>query len=210
MSWRVLLLILALVSAELIISAVVSNPNWIMSQINQERESIIHWVGYDNTRKIINKADTWYVALFQDSGVESSTNAFFIPEQSGFEDVADIDEKGQYIISILQEQLFVIWGQCYYALQRLSLLMEWFPYILLLLVPAVIDGAMTREIKKISYGFTSELRYVFGYKILITLLIIPFVYLFSPIAISTLAIPIWTVTLAVAALLMSSNLQKWI
>lgn len=209
MTWRTLLLILILMCGEMLANVLICEPSWMLGQINKERESISAWIGYDKTMEVVKASDSVYKKYFKDSGIESMAYAVFVPTFSGFDPKNETGKRGKYFFDKIDDQLTVLWSNVYYAIQRIRLIIEWLPYMLPILLPAIIDGAMQRETKKVSYGYTSEFRYNSGHKALTLLVIIPFLYLLCPIAVSPLAVPIWALALSIVAVVMSANFQKW-
>ena len=108
----------------------------------------------------------------------------------------------------LRGRLDVIWGAFAQALQRLALLLAWWPFLALLLVAALGDGWLRRRIRQYGFVYASPLAHHTALWVLLTLWIGVGLLLFAPIPIPALAIPVIGVITAVCVDLVLTNAQK--
>lgn len=205
---RTSILWLLAVLLEMLLIALFVSASWVNAQIKEERSAIFSWLGKETTTNIIESTNNSYRYFFQATGLVEGSYEIFIPNKEQIQASAGMETLGKPVFVWFKERLDAFWITIYHSFQRLFTLLEWLPYMLPLLLPAVIDGAMQREIKKVTYGYASPVRYHTAFHLLLALIFLPFIYMFFPIAVTPIIIPIWALLLAIVLLVLSANIQK--
>lgn len=207
---RSILLWLFAVMLELLLICIFVNATWVSAQIEEERSFTLKRLGMDTTMQIVNASNDAYEYLFKKSGIAAGSYKLLIPSHEQRAASMGLESLGMGAFEWLKGRIDTFWISIYHSLQRLFTLLQWFPYLLPLLVPAIIDGLTQREIKKVSYGYASPVKYHTAFHLLVALIFVPLLYLFFPIAVTPLVVPVWAFVLAAVLLMLSANIQKQI
>lgn len=203
---RVLLIAIVFVLAEVIGVLLFANRTTIEHQIAIEYERTAAVMGAARAQRIYDDARRAFGAWLLDTGVYQRSYDLFVPARRTETEDAQPLGRG---IAWVADRLDAMWATTFRAFQRGALFAAWFPYTLLLLVPASIDGWVQRAIKRDCFGHTSTLSYsIAGYAI-VGLVLIPFFLLFLPAPASPLLAPAWAVAAAVAIVIFASNTRKY-
>lgn len=207
---RSLFIMLLVLTIEVVAVGVLTPNDWLHTSIIEERDKVSNWLGDETTDNLVLKTNRWYKDIFVDTGLVHASYGF-IPTEDDREHSGGLGEFGRYdIFPVAKERIDVLWAAIYQSIQRMSLFILWSPYMLPLFIPAVIDGLSVRQIKKVSYGYASPVRYHTAYHFIVVLLAaIPF-YLALPFAVTPLVVPVWAAAFSFSVMLMLTNLQKQI
>lgn len=182
------------------------NQPWVKGQIVKERQLMVGTLGLTSARQVVQEANATYQAGFVRTGMEAESYRMFAPQPSQTRGPTwnGLDRyTGKFI-----KRLDTFWLAVYQATVRVTLLAQWLPYLLPLLLPALVEGFCRREVKKTNYGYTSPNRFHAASHGLIALVFLPILYLFLPIAITPLVVPVWGIALAALLIVLGANLQK--
>lgn len=95
----------------------------------------------------------------------------------------------------------------YVLVHRLFVLLIWTGVLLPVFVAAVIDGLVSRAIKRVEFGAIRPAAFVATATAVIPLLMAPFVYLVVPLPVSPLVAPLWAMVTVLPLALLVSNMQ---
>lgn len=196
-----------LVFVEAVVISTFLSTSWIYDQIKEERKDTYVWLGADVSDKVVGRADKIFTAVFKDTGIMPMSYKLFLPKDKS----DDQDFKREEMVSLVEifiDRLDAIWASMYQATQRLSLFIEWLPYLLPFVIPCLVDGYGIREIKKLNYGYASAVRYHMAIHIIIAMIFAPLVYMFIPLAIPPQIIPYWLLVTGLMAIMLVANIQK--
>jgi len=166
-------------------------------------------MGLDTYRWMDGTAQEWVQSSLMDSGVYQAVYDHLIPtaEQkarggSGMKGFGD----GWFAWVHTRLEALVRVILLFYA--RCALLTLWLPYALILLVPAVFDGFVTRKIKQTNFDYASPVVHRYGLRGLCVLVLGLFVVFFAPVPIPPLLIPVVMMACCVLVGIVIGNLQK--
>jgi len=192
----------------------VADSDMLEVVLTNEVEKVQYWFGKDGANSIVKKTNSIYETAFVSTGlVETSfalTQASLISEDDPlFENRSDgIINFTEHIQSWLNGRITAFWRVIYHAIVRLYIFVEWVPFIVLLTLPAVVEGLVRREIKKISFGYSSPVIYNAALQTLPFTIALPAIYLFLPMDSSPIIPLLWGVLMSGLQFFMFSNLQK--
>jgi len=199
---------LVILLIEVVIVGVFTPNDWLTRSIREERTMVTRWLGGKTTQALIQQTNTIYKTLFVDTGIVHASYGY-IPTREDRQNSPGLEHLGErYYFPYFKDRIDVMWSAIYQSIQRLTLFMLWTPYMLPLFIPAMYDGLSIRNIKKVTYGYASPVRYQTAFLTIVFLLAaIPF-YLAIPVAVTPMIVPLWTIVFSLAVMLMTSNLQK--
>ena len=202
------LLYIAVFLLELLLTVLIISPEFIRKELAEEQQHVANVLGArveHNLRE--ESADVFRKALV-DTGVVSASYDTLIPTEDQRRRSVGMEELGSTTFVWLGERLKALWNSVYQMFYRFSVLWAWAPAILPLAIPAVVDGLSIREIKKMSYGYASPVRYHAMTHVLVFLVMGIPIYIAFPFAVTPLVIPIWAVLVCLALMVFTANVQK--
>lgn len=184
------------------------NAEWLERQGLREQASAQAYLGPVLHERVRARAMSIYRDWLVDTRVVSTSYERLLPargvEQYGMEGLAP------WFFAWLEDRLDALWWLAFHAIYRVQTLWEWLPVIGSFVAVSAIDGIASRRIKRSSNGYASADRYALSRRVLFLLLFAPLLYLFLPISIAPVAIPVWGAALAVALAMFTANLQQQI
>lgn len=188
----------------LFVIAFVDRP-WVERQIRAEYTQTSGWLGAEAVDVVYQRADRWFRSSVVESGLLGKTYEMFIPSTHPTEMQGKPLDEG---FAWFEERLAGFWSVVYRAFQRASLVIEWFPYVLLIMTPAAVDGWTQRAVKRETFGYASPVRYQAAVYAFIGLVFAPLAYMLFPAVVVPQLIPLWAVATALVAILLAANVQK--
>lgn len=202
---KAVLITLMVLIIEVFAVALFTQKEWVERQIHEEYAETVQVMGQRNAGRIYKTADEDFQKLVVKSGLFDESYRMFVPQ-------GERDMGGQHAISDgitwFEQRLNAFWAAMFRGFQRWALFTTWLPYVLLLFLPAAIDGWSQRAIKKETYGYTSPVRYAAAYYILVGLIVLPLGYFLLPVQITPLFPPVWAICASAAIVWLAANTQK--
>ena len=96
----------------------------------------------------------------------------------------------------------------YQALQRLAMLMAWWPFLLLLLAAAWGDGWVRRRIRQSGFAYASPLAHAYALRGIVVVTVLLGLMLFLPVPLPVLGVPVVGVLVAALVGIAVANAQK--
>ena len=205
---KVLFWILIWVLQILLIGVIVPS-NWLVEQVEGERHMTASWLGHETVVEMVENADNKFDVWFQQTRLVERSFAL-IPTQAQRDRSIGMEDMGAGIWEYVETRIEIMWVTVYQGLQRMAMISLWMPYLLPMLVPAVVQGICAREIKKVSYGYASPVVYHSAGHMMALLLVLPLFYITSPFGVHPAAVLVWGIALSITLLGMISNVQKTI
>lgn len=193
---------------ELVVILLLVPGGWTERTIQKESELIESNLGSQARKWIYEKADDWYQAAMIDSGFYEGMYYTFIPTAEQKEGARGMEKMGSWWFNWLEGRIQSFSDVVYQFMARAALLWVWAPYMLLLLVPAIYDGAMTRNIKRTNFDYASPVLHRYSTRFAGHLLIGMLIAFFAPVALNPVFIPIILMICCVLLGVMVGNLQK--
>lgn len=184
------------------------SPQDIEQRIVAERIAHADVFGEDLMIAVADDADRFYNEKFVDSGLVDWSMQFFAPADPGVfgSEAAELDAKS--LFGELQLHVAAIWLAVYFEIQRFTLILHLLPYYLIVLIPAVVDGLVRREIKKYTFGYTSHQQFDAGIEGLLLLILLPVAGFLIPWTIHPAFLISWLGAGVIVSFVMAANLQK--
>src|SRR5690606_33785450 len=116
--------------------------------------------------------------------------------------------EGEYVFPFMEDRIEALQRVVFHVMIRVGLLVTWVPFMLILLIPAVIDGYNTWQIKKLTFEYSSPVLHRYSIKGIFALIIGMFCLMILPFALNPMIIPTSFIFLCLFVGLAVSNLQK--
>ncbi|MBS1201944.1 MAG: hypothetical protein H6R22_453 [Chromatiaceae bacterium] len=193
---------------ELVLFASFVPSDWARTVTQTEQRWLVAAQGAESAHAIQVRGWRWHDTLFNASGIAPWTYRL-VATGPGVQSGQGLEQLGESPIwGWLRGRLDVIWGAFAQALQRLALLLAWWPFLALVLVATVGDGWLRRRIRQYGFVYASPLAHHTALWVLLTLWISVGLLLFAPIPIPALAVPVLAVITALCVDLVLTNAQK--
>lgn len=204
---KAVLITVMILIVEIFAVALFTHKEWVEAQIHHEYTATVELMGGRNAGLIYREANEDFQRLVIRPGLHAESYRLFVPEGS-----RDMD--GQRAIgdgiTWFEQRLNAFWAAVFRGFQRWALFSTWLPYVLLLFLPAAIDGWTQRAIKKETYGYTSPVRYAAAFYMLVGLIVLPLGYFLVPVEITPLFPPVWAIFASASIVWLAANTQKHI
>lgn len=201
-------LVALLLAVEMFLILVFVPGQWTERVIQKESAMVERTLGTSTVTWINEHALDWYMKTMIDSGVYYSLHKVMIPSQEERARSRGMENLGAQIFPWVEDRLAALMHVVYQVYARTALLAVWAPYMLILLLPAIWDGAMNWKIKRTNFDYASPVVHRYGARgVLITgqVLLVAF---FAPIALNPIVIPFAMMIACVMVGLTVGNLQK--
>ncbi|MBT4836484.1 MAG: DUF4400 domain-containing protein [Methylococcales bacterium] len=205
-----MLMITMILILEAIIVIAFISPGWIEEQIDKEHEATQAWLGEEKAVEIKTGAFVFYKTYFLDTDFQKAMYQLFIPTQKQKERSVGMETTGDVFFDWLKERFDAIWFSIYQTTYRVLMIFSWLPFFIPIIIATVIDGLMTRECKKREYGYTSDVRYNMSFKSIYLMMVIFLIYIFTPIQITPMIVPMCLGVIAFSVWILSSHIQQQI
>lgn len=207
MTQKILIYIL-LVILETIAVALFFPVDFVFKEVAEEQVSVHDVLGRDLAEDVQRRSDSLFTKAFGDTGIVEASYNMMVPTDSQKQASRGMDKLGNDLWGWVASRLGAFWAQMYQAIYRFTLVLTWLPYTLPIVVPATVDGLVTREIKKRTAGYASPVRYhAATHTIILLIFAVPF-YAMYPFSVSPWFAPTWTAALAITLAILTSNIQK--
>lgn len=196
------------IALEIVVVLLLVPGEFTQQAIDKESNYIERSLGSDSRKWITTTADEWYDRWMIQSGAYEAIHHHMIPTEKERERSRGLQQAGKGWFGWIEGRIEALGKVVYQMCMRLALVMLWAPYMLLLLIPAVYDGTMSRMISRTNFNYTSPvlhrysvrgLMFVFGTMITLMLL---------PIAVDPVIIPVALMFACVLTGVAVGNLQK--
>lgn len=176
--------------------------------IAEESELIDRSLGEQTGEWVYGRADKWYQAVMIDSGFYKRMHYTLIPTKEQKEKSRALENFGGKWFSWIEGRIEAFADVVYQFMARAALLTIWAPYMLLLLIPALWDGVMTRQLKRTNFDYASPVIHRYSIRLSLYIVVGLGIAFCSPIALNPLIIPVVMMICCVLLGLMVGNLQK--
>ena len=209
-NWLWTLLVGAIHSAmEFILFAALVPASWS----EQVRDTELTWLqaglGVRTANAVVERAENWYGTLFVAPGLVETSYRITLPSN------ADVQRAGAFsplatlpIWFWVAGRLEVIWAALYQALQRLAMLVAWWPFLLLLLAVSWGDGWVRRSIRQSGFAYASPLAHAYALRGIVVVFVLSGLVLFLPLPLPALGVPVVGALVAVLVGIIVANAQK--
>lgn len=203
--WFIIGLIIAI---EIMVLALIFPGEMSQKAIEKENRMVGRYLGGETQSWINNKASHWYKTTMIDTQLIEKMRLTVIPTEREKRKSKGLENLGDLWFKFLDNRINAFTKVVYQFYARLSLVLLWSPYMLLLLIPALYDGLMSWRIKRTNFGYASPVihRYsIRGIWVLMGGLLITFLL---PVAIHPTVIPSILMVGCVLLGLSMGNMQK--
>lgn len=204
--WAFILLLIWIL--EIFLVGAFVRESWFVQHIQHETDNSIRWLGADTVKAVYRAADNIFESTFVETGLYDTSYELFIPSAEERRRSKGMESMGKEIFTQVDRRLDVMWIAAYQVIVRVLMLLLWAPYFVIILVPAIVDGVVVREIKKVNFGFSSPMFHRYAIYAIVMVLYLMLLTLFSPVQVAPIVYPLAILIIVVAMNLMVANTHK--
>lgn len=201
-------LILLLFTIQLVLVLIFVPGEWTERVIEREAVKTRQLLGAETQRWIHETAQGWYDTTMIDSGVYQAMHRHVIPSPEERAASRGMENLGNTIFAWAEERLGAMMRVIYQVYSRAAMALLWMPYLLILLIPAIVDGTMRWKIKQTNFDYASPVVSRYGIRGIFVIGQIALIAFVAPLALNPLLLPLGMMLIAVMLGLTMANYQK--
>jgi hypothetical protein len=183
---------------EFIFFAALVPTDWSADVRATERAWMQDELGPETTGAILARTDAIYGLLLERTGLVAGSYRILLPSAEDTARAGALDPLARMPLwEWVRGRLDVVWGTVYQAIQRLVVLVAWWPYFALLLPVAGWDGWQRRRIRQAGFAYASPLLYRVALLGTVGVVFVAGLLLLAPVPLPVLGVPLVGVVLAV-------------
>jgi hypothetical protein len=180
---------------------------------NRVRDLEDRWLndlmGAETAELVLTSARSWYGTVFIDTGLVQGSYELLLPDDASIRTTPELGKlAGSPLWPWVADRLDVVWQALYMAMQRISLLLAWWPFFAFVLVGAAIDGLLRRSIRQSGFDYPSPLAHRLALRGMLWLGVLVTLGLLAPLPVSPLAVPVTGAVAGMALAVMVTQTQK--
>jgi hypothetical protein len=209
-NWLWALLVGAILLAmEFVLFAALVPASWSERVRDTELAWLQQGLGTRTANSVVERAEHWYGTLFVAPGLVETSYRITLPSDVDVQRAGALSPLATLSVwSWVTGRLEVIWAALYQALQRLTMLVAWWPFLLLLLAAAWGDGWVRRRIRQSGFAYASPLAHAYALRGIAVLVMLVALLLFLPLPLPALGVPVIGVLMATLLSVLVANAQK--
>lgn len=179
------------ISSYIAIYIVVIGEDYLLKMV--QAEDRMNRIVYSDpvAERATQRGNDWFTTVFVDTRIMEHSFAPFIPtaEERASVEHLGMQDFGQPLFVWFENRMRVWWTLVWSTFTRVSSVLLWAPYTLLILVPLMVDGWTQRERRKHTFEFASPVKQRYAISALIWMPILFMLMLSAPIAMHPLITP---------------------
>ncbi len=206
--WGLTVAIVLFVMEFILLSALVPTE-WSNRVRDQESAWMHQRLGPNTAEAIFKQSKAWSERLFVRSGLVAGSYDLLLPDQARIEHSPELGKLADSPLwPWLRDRLDVIWQSIDPAVQRIVLLLAWWPFFAFALVGGILDGLLRRRIRQSGFDYPSPLAHRLAVGVLLWTGVLVSLGLLLPVAIPPLFVPLLGSLIAIAVGAMVTQTQK--
>lgn len=185
-TWKYIIIVCI---AYLSLIALFASETYVTGMFERERQMIYSVMGTGPAGHAEARATRWYREAFLDSGIVESSLRIVAAgaESAGNEGAPSVVAKP---LRYIESRLRTMWLLLYQLQLRVSVTIMWWPYVVLIFLPTLIDALTQRRIASTNFSTPSPTMHMMAKSLLWLFLIGSIAVLFAPIPMPPILTPI--------------------
>ena len=204
-----LLVAAGLVLMEFLLFSSLVPTDWAERMREQETRWLVEEMQPRTAERIVTTAQDWYGRLFLRTGLVELSYRLLLPDDEDRRRTPELKALNDSPVWLwLKGRLDVIWLSVYTAVQRLVVLLAWWPFLGFAGVAAAGDGLLRRRIRQSGFAYASPLAHRYAMYGLYALGVLVLFGLFVPVALPPFGVPIMGGLAAIGVGVILTHTQK--
>lgn len=180
---------------------ILMNSDWITQTIHRERIANQAILGTEHANNAFAGATDLFTRWFVDTGIQRTTFELFVPDQQRLDASGSMSNLASPLWAWTADRIEAFWALIYQIMVRVYTVLQWWPFMLLVLFPIIIDGILTRRINSYTFSLTSTHVHGIAVKSALAVILIYLVLMVLPVFVH----PSWF-----PAIILLSGLSTWL
>ncbi|WP_440986296.1 DUF4400 domain-containing protein (plasmid) [Xanthomonas sontii] len=172
----------------LAVIALFASEAYVARMLERERQMIYSLMGKNAAGNAEARASAWYRSAVLDTGVAATMLRFVSPDPGGDTKSGAARALGGPL-RYLEGRVRTMWLLLYQLLVRLSVTLMWWPYVVVIFLPTLVDALTQRRIASTNFSTPSPTMHMFAKGLLWLFLISSVCVLFAPIPLPPILTP---------------------
>ncbi len=164
--------------------------SFVKAQIKYEVMDIADKLGAATAQEVRQDTTKIFDSIVVDTGIYTTLHRMVIPSRAEQQRSKGMESLGKDIFPFVQSRLEAMWYSVSQAIMRLVHFLVWLPFLLLLIIPAMLDGVFQRRIRITTFRHVSALRHRMGFRGIVVIIFGLFIIALMPFGIPTLVFPV--------------------
>lgn len=205
MSWSKIALFLL---CEILVICLILPGSMAEKVIKEESTMISDSIGDESYQYVSAKGHAWKNYLFYDTGFYDSAYWMLIPTEEERQRSKGIEKLGTIWFEYAEGRLDALEDLLLLASTRTAQILIWVPAVLIILIPALTDGYMSRRIAQSTFEYASPIIHTYAKRFAGLVLLTAFILFMLPYPFNPMLIPIGMMLLVIPIGLALGNFQK--
>ena len=153
-------------------------------------------LGRPTAEEVRTQTTEIFDSLFVKTGIYTTVHRMVIPTEAERMRSVGMEDMGKGIFPFVEQRLEAMWYSVTQVILRVMHLWVWLPFLLLIIIPAILDGVYQRKIRISTFRHVSALRHRAGFQGVVIIIFGLFMLAMLPFAIPTLLFPVIGVAIA--------------
>ncbi len=182
----------------------------VKESVATEKKEIIELMGRESATEIYTFAKENYEALVIESGAYHAVYRFFVPTEEQKRASKGMEQLGtrEGWFDWVTERIEVCCLVFYEFLVRIGTIKVWFPYMLILIIPAIGSGILERKVKQSNFDYSSPLIAKAAFNLMIYTALAFVMLVFLPVPFPPVMVPILMLAMCLLVGHAIGNIQK--
>lgn len=205
-SWKLFAFVALL---HVLIYSVFVDESYVVGAMQKEHALNAQVIGDELAIATHNRGQGWYEAAVVSNGLAANVFAMYVPDAVDWQNAGSaMDGMGKPIFDWFEQRLRVLFSLIFLACLRISAALVWAPYMALVAVPLVVDGALVRKIRQTTFDFQSPLRHGYSAALVGVVATLFLLMIFAPLPMPAFVAPAFAAVVALATRTIIANLPK--
>ena len=168
--------------------ALFASESYVGAMLNRERQLNYGVLGQGPAGHAEARASNWYESTFMSSGVVTSSLKFFAAGESQSSD-GRLERTARPVLGYLESRVRTMWLLLYQLLVRISVAAMWWPYVIIIFTPVIVDAITQRRIASTNFSTPSPTMHVMAKSLVWMFLLGAVSLIFAPIPLNPVLTP---------------------
>lgn len=134
---------------------ILMSSDWITQTIHRERIANQTLLGHEHANAAFAGATDLFTQWFVETGIQRTSFELFVPDQGRLDASGAMANVGSPVWAWTADRIEAFWALIYQIMVRVYTVLQWWPFMILVLLPIIIDGILTRRINSYTFSLTS-------------------------------------------------------
>ena len=198
----------SLLGIEVLLIVLLLPGSYAQSVWQRESGYILDHAGPETYEFILERGENWKNRVFYETGFYNAALNMLVPTEEEKAKSKGLENLGSLWFEYAGERLDALEDVFHLTAIRLALAVAWAPYILIIFIPALLDGWYTRRIRQTNFKYVSPVIHTYAMKMAWSIAAGGAILFLLPFPITPIYIPVALMLMSIAIGVALGNFQK--